>query len=126
VKDSPVPLLAFGGDCEETLVAPIILYDKKRQRWITLMHPREIRTSSGRRISKREVTEAMYAPNDGRVTRRSLLGEDLTGDHRNNSLFGTALPITYSVFACDLHGDLQNNMILQDNALTTLVNEAMK
>ncbi len=126
VKDSPVQLMAFGGDCEETLIAPVILYDKKGQRWVTLTRPREIHASSGRRFSRKEVTQVMYAPGDGRVTRRSLLGEDLMGDHRNSPLFGTALPITYSVFACDLHGELQNNKTLQDNALTTLVNEAMK
>jgi hypothetical protein len=55
-----------------------------------------------------------------------LLGEDLAGDRRAGSIFGTALPIVYAVFACDLHGDLQNNKILQDNALTALVNEVMK
>ncbi|HEX8890189.1 MAG TPA: hypothetical protein VF779_13615 [Pyrinomonadaceae bacterium] len=126
VKESPVQLLAFGGDCEETLAAPVILYDKKRQQWLTLTRPREIHSSSGRRYSSKVVTQAMYAPGDGRVTRRSLLGEDLMGDHRKGSLFGTALPISYSVFACDLHGELQNNKTLQDNALTTLVNEAMK
>ncbi|HYJ46743.1 MAG TPA: hypothetical protein VEV81_09030 [Pyrinomonadaceae bacterium] len=125
-KDSPVPLFAFGGDCEETLVAPVILFDKKEQRWVTLIRPREIRTSTGRRFSEKEVTEAMYGPGDGRVTRRSLLGEDLTGNHLKGSIFGTVLPIVYSVFACDLHGELQNNKTLQDNALTTLVNEAMR
>lgn len=126
VKDAPVPLLAFGGDCEETLAAPIILFNKKRKSWMTLTRPQEIHTSTGRRFSRKEVTEAMYAPGDGRVTRSSLLGEDLNGEHRKNSLFGTPLPIAYSVFACDLHGDLQNNKTLQDNALTTLVNEAMR
>ena len=126
VKDSPVQLLAFGGDCEDTLVAPVILYDKKKKQWVTLTRPREIHSSSGRRFPGKVVTQAMYAPGDGRVTRRSLLGEDLMGDHHNNSPFGTALPISYSVFACDLHGELQNNKTLQDNALTMLVNEAMK
>jgi hypothetical protein len=67
----------------------------------------------------------MFAPGDGRVTRRSLLAEDLAG-RRRSSLFNTALPIVYAVFACDRHGDLQNNKILQDNALTALVNEAIK
>jgi hypothetical protein len=124
--NSPVPLLAFGGDCEDTLVAPVLLYDQKRQRWTTLTRPREFRTSTGRRVSLKEATAAMSAPGDGRVTRRSLLGEDLVGGKRNNSLFGTQLPIIYAAFACDLHGEVQNNKTLQDNALTVLVSEVMK
>ena len=67
----------------------------------------------------------MFAPGDGRVTRRSLLAEDLAG-RRRSALFNTALPIIYAVFACDRHGDIQNNKILQDNALTALVSEAIK
>ncbi|MDQ3818183.1 MAG: hypothetical protein M3362_10875, partial [Acidobacteriota bacterium] len=125
-EDHPVQLLAFGGDCEETLAAPVILYDRKRQRWMTLTRPREIHTSSGKGISKKDVTATMYAPGDGRVTRRSLLGEDLAGNHSKASPYGTTLPIVYAVFACDLHGKLQSNKTLQDNALTALVSEAMK
>jgi pimeloyl-ACP methyl ester carboxylesterase len=126
VEDSPVKLFAFGGDCEDTLYAPVILYNQKKQRWETLLRPRDFRTSTGRRISLKEATAAMSAPGDGRVTRRSLLGEDLAGNRRSDALFGTTLPIIYAVFACDLHGHLQNNKTLQDNALTALVNEVMK
>ncbi|HEX8000676.1 MAG TPA: hypothetical protein VF528_20010 [Pyrinomonadaceae bacterium] len=124
-SESPVPLFAFGGDCEETLNAPVILRDEKRGRWITLTAPRSFRTSTNRRVSSKEATLAMFAPGDGRVTRRSLLAEDLAG-RRRSALFNTALPIIYAVFACDRHGDIQNNKILQDNALTALVSEAIK
>ena len=124
--DAPVALFAFGGDCEETLNAPVILRDEKNKRWLTLTAPRQFRTSDGRLISRKEATRAMYAPGDGRVTRRALLAENLASRHRSNSLFNTSLPIIYAVFACDLHGDLQNNKILQDNALTALVSEAIK
>ena len=68
----------------------------------------------------------MYAPGDGRVTRRSLLGEDLAGSRRTGAVFDSPLPLTYAIFGCDLHGALQKNKILEDNALTALVNEAMK
>jgi pimeloyl-ACP methyl ester carboxylesterase len=122
----PVQLFAFGGDCEDTLIAPVILYDKKNNRWTTLLRPRSFNTSTGRKVSLKEATDAMSAPGDGRVSRRSLLGLDLKGGHRNISTFDTPLPITYAVFACDLHGELQNNKTLQDNALTALVNEVMK
>ena len=113
-SSSPVMLLAFGGDCEETLSSPVILRDEKRNRWVTLTRPREYRTSKGVKISKRKATDAMYAPGDGRVTRESLLGENL---FKNLS--------RYAVFGCDLHGQLPRNKSLQDNALTAIVGEVM-
>ncbi len=121
----PIMLFAVGGDCEETLDAPLVMRDKNN-RWTTLIRPQEIKTASGRKIGKREVTEAMYSPGDGRVTRRSLLGEDLAGRRRVGSLFDSPLALTSAVFGCDLHGQLQRNATLQDNALTVLVSEAMR
>jgi pimeloyl-ACP methyl ester carboxylesterase len=109
-SNSPVTLLAIGGDCEETLNSPVILRDAKQNRWLTLIRPREYRTSKGVKISKKQSIEAMYAPGDGRVTRASLLGEDIS---------------RYAIFGCDLHGQLQRNKTLQDNALTAIVNEVL-
>ena len=121
---SPVALYVFGGDCEETLNAPVILRDERRGRWRTLTEPRELRDTQGRKIKRRDVIRAMYEPGDGRVTRRSLLGERLDAPRRS-PFFNTPLPIAYGVFACDLHSELQNNKTLQDNALTLLINEVM-
>jgi len=120
----PVALYTFGGDCEETLNSPVILRDEKRGRWRTLTEPRELRDMQGRKIKRRDVIRAMYEPGDGRVTRRSLLGERLDAPRRSQ-FFDTPLPIAYGVFACDLHSELQNNKTLQDNALTLLINEVM-
>lgn len=124
--DAPVLMFAFGGDCEETLVAPVVYRDEKNGHWITLTGPRELRSATGRKISKREATLAMFAPGDGRVTRRSLLAETLAESRRASQIFNTSLPIVYAVFACDRHSALQSNKTLQDNALTALVSEAMK
>jgi pimeloyl-ACP methyl ester carboxylesterase len=121
-SNSPVVLLAIGGDCEETLSAPIILRDEKHNRWLTLTRPREFRTASGVKISKQKATEAMYAPGDGRVTRTSLLGETLFKNR--DTLTGFTLS-HYAVFGCDLHGQLPRNKSLQDNALTAIVGEVM-
>ncbi|HKP83578.1 MAG TPA: hypothetical protein VJT69_16215 [Pyrinomonadaceae bacterium] len=121
-SNSPIVLLAIGGDCEETLSAPLILRDEKRNRWLTLTRPREFRTSSGAKISKKQATDAMYAPGDGRVTRTSLLGETLF-KHRDTQ---TGFTLShYAVFGCDLHGQLPRNKSLQDNALTAIVGEVM-
>ncbi|MFN2455054.1 MAG: hypothetical protein ABR577_12620 [Pyrinomonadaceae bacterium] len=125
--DTPVALFAFGGDCEETLDAPVLLRDEKRNRWRTLVAPQSFRAADGRRISRAEAVRAMYVPGDGRVTRRSLLAETLTNERRRtNALFPSSPPLTYAVFACDLHGDLQSNKNLQDNAITLLIGEATK
>jgi pimeloyl-ACP methyl ester carboxylesterase len=119
---SPVVLLAIGGDCEETLNSPILLRDQKQNRWLTLIRPREYRTSSGVKISKQKATAAMYAPGDGRVTRASLLGENLIKTRDSQTGFTLS---RYAVFGCDLHGQLPRNKSLQDNALTAIVNEVM-
>lgn len=111
---APVTLLAIGGDCEETLNSPVLLRDEKRNRWLTLTRPREYRTSTGVKISKKKATEAMYAPGDGRVTRASLLGEHIFKQLSRHAVFG-----------CDLHGQLPRNPSLQDNALTAIVGEVM-
>jgi pimeloyl-ACP methyl ester carboxylesterase len=124
ISNQPVMLLAIGGDCEETLNAPVIIRDAKENRWLTLIRPREFRSASGAKLSRQQVTEAMYAPGDGRVTRKSLLGERVL--NLAGQVTQVRLPLTYAVFGCDLHGQLQRNKTLQDNALTALVGEAMK
>ena len=121
-SNSPVVLLAIGGDCEETLSAPLILRDEKRNRWLTLTRPREFRTVGGVKISKQRATDVMYAPGDGRVTRTSLLGETLFKNRDTQTGFTLS---RYAVFGCDLHGQLPRNKSLQDNALTAIVGEVM-
>ena len=124
--EAPVVLLAIGGDCEETLSAAIVMRDTKRDRWLTLIRPRDYRTSTGQRITRQQAEDAMSAPGDGRVTRRSLLGQDLSSRRPTGAVFDSPLSLTYAIFGCDLHGSLQKNKTLQDNALTALVSEAMK
>lgn len=119
---SPITLLAIGGDCEETLNSPVILRDEKRNRWLTLIRPREYRTSTGLKITKKRATEAMYSPGDGRVTRSSLLGENIFKIRDPQTGFSLS---RYAIFGCDLHGQLQRNKTLQDNALTAIVNEVL-
>jgi pimeloyl-ACP methyl ester carboxylesterase len=121
-SNSPVVLLAIGGDCEETLNSPVILRDQKKNRWLTITRPREYRTTGGTKISKTQATQSMYAPGDGRVTRASLLGE--TVFRTRDSPTGFTLS-RYAVFGCDLHGQLPRNKSLQDNALTAIASEVV-
>ncbi len=122
---APVMLFAFGGDCEDTLAAPLVVRDERRGRFLTLTRPRQLRAADGRRIPRREVVRAMYEPGDGRVARESLLGSNLGGARAAGGFYGTPLHVAYAVFACDFHSELHNNLTLQDNALTLLVNEMM-
>lgn len=108
---SPVILFAIGGDCEETLNSPVLLHDQKRNRWLTLTRPREFRTSTGVKITKKQATDAMYTPGDGRVTRLSMLGKNVS---------------SHAVFGCDLHGQLPRNKTIQDNALTAIIGEVVR
>lgn len=119
-ESPPVKLLAIGGDCEETLDAPVVIHDAKKDRWVTLVQPKSFKTSGGVKFSSKDVTAAMYAPGDGRVTRASLLGENLPVGAGNQTL-----RLAYAVFGCDLHGQLQRNKTLQDNAITAIVTEAI-
>jgi pimeloyl-ACP methyl ester carboxylesterase len=121
----PVAFYAFGGDCEETLSAPVIIRDQKTNRWLTVTQPRAFRDSTGKEWKRKEVERAMYEPGDGRVTRRSLLGESHVPP-RASVLFNSPLPLAYAAFACDLHCDLQKNKTLQDNALTLLLGEMIQ
>lgn len=123
---SPVLLFVFGGDCEETLNSPVVYFDKKKNKWITLLRPKSLTSTEGKKIAESDVVKVMFIAGDGRVTRRSLMAENLAQQHRANNIFNTALPLTYAVFGCDLHGYLQNNSILQDNVLTALTSEAIK
>jgi pimeloyl-ACP methyl ester carboxylesterase len=118
----PVKLFAFGGDCEETLNAPVIFQDEKSGRWLTLVRARSLPGANAKKIKREVVERAMYEPGDGRVTRSSLLGI-IAGGTRASVFYETSLPVVYAVFACDLHSELQSNKTLQDNALTLLVNE---
>lgn len=68
---------------------------------------------------------AMYLPGDGRVTRASVMGENINGA-KAQSLYERPLPIVHAFFACGGHGGLHNNRILQDNALSVLVRTAVK
>jgi len=117
---APISLLAFAGDCEDTLDATVVFYDQKKSRWVTVTSPKELRGSDGRTRSRDEVQRAMYIPGDGRVTRASVLGEHLALANVP-SRKDQSLPIAHAFFACGGHGGLHNNRILQNNALSALV-----
>lgn len=124
-ESSPVSYYALGADCEESLNSPVIIFDEKRKRWKTLVEPKEIRGSDGRVIPKEKVTEKMYAPGDGRVTRHSMLAQTNEAKERVSALYPSKLPLKYVAFGCGTHGLLHANKFILDNTFTLLLNELM-
>ncbi|HQR37132.1 MAG TPA: hypothetical protein PLF26_01930, partial [Blastocatellia bacterium] len=120
VPDAPRPfaMFLFGGDCEPTLQAPLVVQRGNEPR--TYFRASSM-TVGRRRIDRKQLYDLMYAPGDGRVTRSSLLAERL--DQPGRRLFPSALDIDYAVFACETHGDLPNNFELQNNILSILVTD---
>jgi len=122
----PVNYYVFAGDCEETLQAMVILQDPKTGRYETLTRPQDVRGSDGRRFSREEVKRLMFAPGDGRVTRRSLLAETFADERPADSPYKTTLPISHSFLICLVHGYIQDSPSVQNGALTLLVNDAVR
>jgi pimeloyl-ACP methyl ester carboxylesterase len=117
-RPRPFGLFLFGGDCEPTLRAPLIVESGSRR--TTVFRGQRVRNGRAS-IDRDKQVELMFAPGDGRVTRASLLAEEeFRNDHK---LFPSALGIDYAVFTCELHGDLPNNSSLQDNVLSILVTD---
>lgn len=123
VKSTPIELYAYGGNCEQTLDAVVLLRDEKKERWITLTDARDIKTADGREIKKDEVKAAMFALGDGRVTKRSLLAESPESKGGTGEMVKTVFPVASSFFSCGLHTKLFLEKPIQDNFLSTLVVE---
>lgn len=122
----PVGYYVFAGDCEETLQSFVIVRDEKRNRFETLTQPREIKGTDGRRFSKKEVQSVMFAPGDGRVTRRSLLAETFAEERPADSVYKTTLPISHSFLICLVHGYIQDSANVHDEVLSFLVNDGLR
>jgi hypothetical protein len=122
-QKSPVELYAFGGNCQQTLDAVILMRNDKKDQWITITDARDIKTSSGREIKKDEIKAVMFTLGDGRVTRRSLLAESEESKGGTEELVKTVFPLKSSLFACGLHTQLFLEKTIQDSFLSALVIE---
>ena len=120
-----ISFFAFGSDCGDTLDAAVIVKNSKTKQWQTLFSPRNFKNSEGKTFTKAAVREILYAPGDTRVTRRSLLAETILQENYRNSIFRKSLPVT-ATFFCELHDELPNNKIVQNNFLTALISEIIQ
>lgn len=116
---SPIQLFAYGGNCSPTLDAVVLVRDEKKNRWETLLEARDLKVNGARELKKEEVKAAMFAPGDGRVTKRSLLAESGSPDQAVKSIF----TVTSSFFACGTHYKLFLEKPIQDSFLSALVVE---
>ncbi|HZH34137.1 MAG TPA: hypothetical protein VEX64_04805 [Pyrinomonadaceae bacterium] len=123
VKSVPVELYIYGGNCEPTLDAIILVRDQKENRWITVTDSRDIKTASGREIKKDEVKAAMFAVGDGRVTKKSLLAESAASKGGTSEMVKTVFPVTSSFLSCGLHTKLFLEKPIQDSFMSALVVE---
>ncbi|MBA2620229.1 MAG: hypothetical protein H0U87_03405 [Acidobacteria bacterium] len=124
-RKSPILLYAYGGNCQPTLDAVLLVHSDKKDRWLTITDARDIKTSGGREIKKDELKAVMFTLGDGRVTKRSLLAEGEASEGGTKELI-SAFPLKSSVFGCSLHTQLFLEKNIQDSFLSALVIEKTK
>lgn len=122
-ENSPIEIYIYGGNCEQTLNAVVIMRDEKKDGWVTLTAARDIKTGSGAEIKKEVVREAMFALGDGRVTQRSLIAAGAASEGGTDDSVKALLPMKSSVFTCGLHTKLFLEKQIQDSFLSALVVE---
>lgn len=116
-KDPPVEMYAYGGNCDQTLDAIVLIKEAEKDRWTTLLDAKDIKTSAGVELKKDVVRTAMFSDGDGRVTKRSLLAEG------NGTELAGAMSLKLSFFACGKHTKLFLEEPIQDSFLSALVVE---
>ena len=124
-KKSPILLYAYGGNCQPTLDAAVLMHNDKKDRWLTITDARDIKTSGGREIKKDEVKAAMFTLGDGRVTKSSLLAENPASEGGTKELISN-FSLKSSFFGCGLHTQLFLEKTIQDSFLSALVVETTK
>ena len=124
-RKSPILLYAYGGNCQPTLDAVVLMHSDKKDRWLTITDARDIKTADGRVIKKDELKAVMFTLGDGRVTKRSLLAEGEASEGGTKEII-TAFPLKSSFFGCGLHTQLFLEKTIQDSFLSALVVEKAK
>jgi len=119
-KTAPIQLFAYGGNCAPTLDAAVLIRDDKKGTWTTLVDAKDIKTADGKQIKKDEVKAAMFAPGDGRVTKRSLLSETELPKGGPEMI---KIPLASSFFACSAHTKLFLEKPIQESFWSALIVE---
>lgn len=109
----PVRYFAFGGDCTPTPARAMLLRDDDG-RWRTIHRFDEL----PRAHSSPEIRRLMSEPGDGSVTRSSLLALPENGEGDPPA---QAPSLDYTLFLCERHRHLTENITFQDNLLQFLL-----
>jgi pimeloyl-ACP methyl ester carboxylesterase len=109
---NPLKVFIFAGDCEPTLRAALIAEEGGQTR--TIFRPGKVKLK-GAGLTRAQVEAKMFEPGDGRITRRSALA--ISHGESVNARFDTS-DLLFSIFGCEIHGDLPNNLTFQDNLLS--------
>ena len=121
----PIETLIYGSNCKETLDAVVLVKRGKGNGWRTITKPDEYKTSAGRKISGKEIKEAIYAPGDGRVPQHSLLASSAFKKSDGKTIKASYSPAE-PLFFCEPHESLLSNQEIEDNFLVTLLKEILK
>jgi pimeloyl-ACP methyl ester carboxylesterase len=123
-ESAPPPNLVFfvfGSDCSQTLDAVIIRKNPKTNSWFVMYKAKSYKTSNGKKVTSNEIKKLLFSPGDGRVTRQSLLSQNLF-----KSFHAKLFAPNFINFFCETHGDLVNNKVVQNNFLTALFFEKLE
>ena len=105
--DDPVEYVLLGSDCQPT--SRRALLEKDGSVWRTRF-----------RSDDRELTAKLFGLGDGSVTKESLLGSHRTGISQSDLAFST-LHVGNTVFVCESHLQLTQNLTALDNLLHSLL-----
>lgn len=120
-KTTPVKLFVYGGNCEPTLDAIVLIRDEKKGTWTTLVDAKDIKTASGKEYKKEQVKAAMFAMGDGTVTVRSLLTTDPGSKTNEQTAVNAIFSPTSSLLGCTSHTKLFLDKPIQDSFFSALV-----
>ncbi|MEQ1922754.1 MAG: hypothetical protein ABL952_09625 [Pyrinomonadaceae bacterium] len=120
-KTTTVRLFVYGGNCEPTLDALVLIRDEKNGTWTTLADAKDIKTADGKEYKKAEVKAAMFTLGDGTVTARSLLTADPSNKPGDETAIKPIFAPTSSLFGCTSHTKLFLDKPIQDSFLSALV-----
>ncbi|NNE98207.1 MAG: hypothetical protein HKN25_04220 [Pyrinomonadaceae bacterium] len=123
-KKPSIQFHVVGSDCAETLDA-LIIYQKGKK-WVTLTKPDSFRNSSGTKVPTEAVKKLIMVPGDGKVSRRSLLGESLSYGGSKNFGNSAILPITSKVIVCEEHDSLMGNSTILSRVFEKLAGNSKR
>ncbi|MGH9949848.1 MAG: lipase family alpha/beta hydrolase [Pyrinomonadaceae bacterium] len=111
----PVTFYMIGGDCKDTPIAAMVVYDKKKERWETIIRPKSFTRTDGTKVSEDEVKAKLSGKGDGTVALQSLLMDNIPKEERDKFL-----PIAGGMFQCEDHTRLVTSSEVQDKLLSLL------